>query len=255
MLHRFPDGIEGKDFYQKDINFTPPKWVKRVPIKHEGEISRYLLINDLNSLLYAINLGSIDLHPFLSRIAHLENPDYAVIDLDPHQISFDQTIEVALAIHELLEEIGVRNYCKTSGGNGLHVMIPLHAKYDYTQSRQFVEVICHIVNKKFPKTTSMERTPAKRSKKVYLDCLQNRSGQSIVAPYAVRPRPKATISTPLSWDEVNTHLDISDYTIETVPARLKKMGDIFKPVLGPAVNLKSAIAKLQKKLGPSLVKM
>lgn len=244
MLHRYPDGITGKDFYQKDINFTHPEWIKTFPLKQEGSINNYLLINDLRSLLYAVNLGSIDLHPFLSHTDDLDHPDYCIIDLDPHDISFDKVVETALVLHEILGEMNVKHYCKTSGGKGLHIMIPLHAKYDYTQSRQFAEIICHLVNKKLPKTTSMERSPAKRPKRIYLDCLQNRFGQSIVAPYAVRPRPKAMVSTPLLWEEVNTDLVLSDYTIETVPARLKKIGDILKPVLGTGINMEKALKGL-----------
>ena len=115
----------------------------------------------------------------------------------------------------------------------MYILIPLNAKYDFEQSRQFAEIICHIVHNKLPKTTSMERTPEKRPKKIYLDCLQNRVGQSIAAPYCVRPRPLAKVSTPLAWNEVNARLDISKFTIETVPARLEKKGDLFKPIIGP----------------------
>lgn len=244
MLHRFPDGIEGKDFYQKDISFNPPDGIKLFPLEQEGEINHYLLINDLKSLLYAVNLGSIDLHPFLAEITNLENPDYCIIDLDPHGISFDKVIEAALAIHEILSEVNVNHYCKTSGGKGLHIMIPFHGKYNFTQSRQFAEIIASIIQKKFPKFTSMERSPGKRAKKLYLDCLQNRIFQSIVAPYSVRPRPGATVSTPLSWDEVNARLDISKFNIKTVPARLNKMGDILKPILKGGVDLKKAIKAL-----------
>ena len=251
MLHRFPDGINGKDFYQKDLNFTHPEWIETFPLKQEGSINNYLLINDLKSLLYAVNLGSIDLHPFLSNTSNLDHPDYCIIDLDPHDISFDKVIEAALELHDILEAINVKHYCKTSGGKGLHIMIPLHAKYDYTQSRQFAEIICHGVNKKLPKTTSMERSPEKRPKMIYLDCLQNRYGQSIASPYSVRPRPKAMVSTPLSWEEVNNDLVISDYTIQTVPARLKKIGDILKPVLGAGINIEKALKALSKGIANS----
>lgn len=248
MLHRYPDGIKGKDFYHKDINFTHPEWLKTFPVKHEGTIANYMLIDDKRSLLYAVNLGSIDLHPFLSNISNLENPDYCIIDLDPHDVPFGKLIEAALTVHDVLEKAKVKHFCKTSGGKGLHIMIPLHAKYDYVQSRQFAEIVCGIVNKKLSKTTSMERSPEKRPKKIYLDCLQNRFGQSIVAPYAVRPRPKAMVSTPLLWEEVNNELAIADYNIETVPARLNKIGDILKPVLGAGINIQAALKVLSKDL-------
>jgi bifunctional non-homologous end joining protein LigD len=127
----------------------------------------------------------------------------------------------------------------------LHILIPLNAKYEYEQSRQFAEIVCHVVHKQLPKTTSMERSPEKRPKKIYLDCLQNRVGQSIVAPYAVRPRPKAMVSTPLLWDEVKSDLILADYTIETVPERVKEIGEIFKPILQAGVDMKAGIARLK----------
>lgn len=246
MLHRYPNGITGSDFYQKDINFSPPKWLETFPIEHEHKIDRYMLINDLQSLLFAINLGSIDLHPFLSRCQYLEFPDFCVIDLDPHDISFNKVVEVALIIHDLLENISVKHYCKTSGGKGLHICIPLHAKYSYEQSKQFAEIIAHYVHKKCPQTTSLERNPEKRPQKIYLDCLQNRNGQTIVVPYAVRPRPGATVSTPLEWKEVNNKLDPKQFTIKTVPARVKKKGDLFKPILKDQINLKKVLKILEK---------
>lgn len=247
VLHRFPNGIEGQDFYQKDIEFFPD-WIKTIPIQHEGKINHYLLINDLRSLLYAVNLGSIDLHPFMSRYKKLENPDYCVIDLDPHDISFDKVIETALVVHEILDEVNVKHYCKTSGGKGLHILIPLHAKYDYEQSKLFATIIAHGVHKKLPGITSLERNPKKRPKKIYLDCLQNNLGQTIVAPYSVRPRPKALVSTPLTWEEVNQDLDPSQFNIKTVPLRLRERGDIFKAILGASVNIKKALKDLKSLL-------
>lgn len=250
MLHRYPNGIEGTSFYQKDLS-AHPDWIKTIPIQHEGKIDHYLLINDLQSLLYAINLGSIDLHPFISTYQKLNNPDFCVLDLDPHKIHFDKVIEVALAFHHILEEIGVRHYCKTSGGKGLHILIPLHGKYDYEQSRQFAEIISMFIHKKLPHITSLERSPKKREGKVYLDCLQNRIGQTIVAPYSVRPRPKALVSTPLSWDEVNQKLDPSKFNLKTLSGRLKKKGDLLKDLRGSGANLKKALAHLETLLHDS----
>lgn len=245
FLHRYPEGIEGPHFYQKDLTFTLPEGIRKTPVQHDdGRMTHYLLIDDIQSLLYAVNLGSIDLHPFLSQIQSLDRPDYCVIDLDPHEVPFKAVIEAALVLHEMLDEIKIKHYCKTSGGKGLHILIPLHAQYGYEQSKQFAEIICHLIHEKLPKTTSIERSPEKRPKKIYLDFLQNRTGQSIVAPYAVRPRPKAMVSTPLSWDEVNERLDITKYTIETVPERLKKKGDLFQGVLGKGINMEKALAQL-----------
>lgn len=249
MLHRFPDGIEGVDFYQKDMSSTHPEWIKTCDISHNGKIDHYLLINDLESLLYAVNLGSIEIHPFISRQSSLENPDYCVIDLDPHDISFTQLVEVALYIHEILDNAKVRHYCKTSGAKGLHICIPLHAKYSYEQSKQFAEIIALNVNKNFPSFTSFERNPKKRSRKIYLDCLQNRKGQTIIAPYSVRPQLHASVSTPLLWEEVNENLDPSKFNIKTIFSRLSTKKDVFKPVLGAGINMKIALAKLKSMFG------
>lgn len=246
MLHRYPDGIKGKDFYQKDLSFSHPNWIKTYPIQHAGKTNHYLRINDLASLLYAINLGSIDLHPFMSRYKNLENPDYCVIDLDPHGVPFERTVEVALAMHEILESIEIAHFCKTSGGKGLHIVIPLHSKYDYEQSKQFATIIALCVHKKFPALTSLERNPEKRPKKIYLDCLQNRFGQTLAAPYSVRPRPHACVSTPLLWEEITKKLDPSHYNMKTIPKRLETLGDIFQAVLKLTINMKTALTKMKK---------
>lgn len=245
-LKRYLEGIEGQSFYQKNIGSPHPEWIQTVRVQHEGKVNQYLIINDVRSLLYAVNLGSIDLHPFMSTTRDLDHPDYCVIDLDPHDISFKKVVEIALAVHALLDEIGVKNYCKTSGGKGLHILIPLKGKYDYEQSRQFAEIIANRIHEKYPKITSIERDPKKRPKKIYLDYLQNRIGQTIAAPYSVRPRPKAPVSTPLDWDEVNDDLDPQHFTIKTIPKRLKAKGDLFNPVLKGGVNFKIALQALAR---------
>lgn len=247
-LHRYPEGIEGKEFYQKDLPASHPAWLKTCEIQQEGKINHYLLINDLNSLLYAVNLGSIDIHPFISRYKNLGNPDYCIIDLDPHDISFDKVIEAALAVHEILEKFKIKHYCKTSGGKGLHIFIPLNGKYNYEQSRHFAEIIGYLVHQKLPHTTSLEKTPSKRPKKIYVDCLQNRISQTVVAPYSARPRPHANVSTPLDWKEVNARLDVGQFNIKTIPQRLKKMGDIFFPILKEKTNLKKFLDSISKEI-------
>lgn len=246
MLHRFPNGIEGQEFYQKDLKIAPPAGIRTFPVKHEGKIDHYLLIDNVESLLYAVNLGSIDLHPFMARCEDVDYPDYCVIDLDPHEIPFKKAIEVALFIHETLDKIKVKHFCKTSGKKGLHILIPLHAKYTFEQSKQFAEILGHYVHVKFPKTTSLERVPKKRLKKIYIDCFQNRFGQTIVAPFSVRPVAGACVSTPLEWDEVNDRLDPTKFTIKTIPQRLKGKKDTFRSVLTLETNLQLALKRLQK---------
>jgi bifunctional non-homologous end joining protein LigD len=246
MLHRYPEGILGSNFYQKEINFTPPKWVAVYPVRHEGSLVHYMGINNLRSLLYAVNLSSIDLHPFLSMYDRLDYPDFCLIDLDPEEISFSAVVEAALTVHEILEQYGIKSYCKTSGATGLHIAIPLKGKYTYEQSRQFAEILAHLVHQQLPHLTSLERSPRKRQKKVYLDCLQNRRGQTMAAPYCVRPRPGAPVSTPLLWSEVNDRLDPLAFNMKSILPRLEKLGDLFKPVLGRGVDIKKALNAIKK---------
>lgn len=245
-LHRYPKGIEGASFYQKNAGIDAPSYVKTVNIEHSDKTVNYVIINNLKSLLYVANLGSIELHPFHSRIKHLDEPDYMLLDLDPRSISFEAVIEVAQAIHEFLEEINVPSYCKTSGSKGLHILVPLGAKYSYDQSRQFAGLIAMLVHQKLPSITSLERRTHKRENKVYIDTLQNYKGQTMAAPYSLRPKPHAPVSTPLYWEEVKKGLDPLDFTIKTVPKRISQEGDLFKGLLGKGINLGTALKKLEK---------
>jgi bifunctional non-homologous end joining protein LigD len=200
---------------------------------------------DEASLLYMANLGCIEMHPWHSRIQKPDNPDWCVIDLDPDTNTFNQVIEVALVIKDLLDSVGVTSYVKTSGSTGMHIMLPLGAKYDYDQSRMLAELLVGIVQKQLPKFTSIERSPAKRKGKIYLDFLQNRQIQTIAAPYSLRPKPGATASAPLHWEEVKKGLKIADFTIFNMLDRIKETGDIFKGVTGKGIDLKKVLAKVQ----------
>jgi bifunctional non-homologous end joining protein LigD len=246
-LNRHPNGIEGPSFYQKDLE-DHPGWVKTVKIYSESNDKdiHYLVCNDAATLLYMANLGCIEINPWNSRTKNLDNPDYAIIDLDPEDIGFDKVVETAQVTHKILEKYGVPSYCKTSGATGLHIFIPLAAKYDYDLARQFVQVLVTLVNRELPKITSLERSPKKRQKKIYLDYLQNRHGQTLAAPYSVRPKPGATVSTPLEWSEVNKKLNPKNFTIRNIFKRLEKKGDLWKPVLGKGANIERIIGKMQE---------
>lgn len=246
VLHRYPDGAEGEAFYQKDVKDKVPPWIETVRLQHEKPVD-YLMVQNKKTLLYVANLASIDLHPFNVKYNRLDRPDYLIFDLDPEDISFEHVIEAAVAIHELLEKVGVKSYCKTSGATGLHLYVPLGAKYTQEQAKEFAKIVVMLVHEQLPKTTSIERSVSKRKKMVYLDFLQNRFGQTVVAPYSVRPTTHATVSTPLDWSEVKAGLDPAKFTIHTVPPRVREIGDIFKPVLRRGVNLDNALMKLMKK--------
>ncbi len=246
VLHRYPEGISGQMFYQKDAGKTAPSFMKTFNLAHKNKTVSYLVVQNAKSLLYVANLGSIELHPFNSSIQSLDKPDYLAFDLDPEAISFDAVIETAQALHELCEEIKIPSYCKTSGATGLHIFLPLGAKYDYEQTRQFASILAEIINKRIPSITSLMRMPKKRQKKVYIDTLQNVKGQTLVCAYSVRGKPHAPVSTPLHWKEVKKGLDPLDFTIHTVPKRIAKVGDLFKGVLEKGINLQACLKRLEK---------
>jgi bifunctional non-homologous end joining protein LigD len=244
-LNRHPNGIHGESFYQKDIEHHP-EWVKTVPVRSESQDKeiRFLLCQDAATLVYMANLGCIEINPWSSRLGMLERPDYLVIDLDPEDIAFEAVVESALAVKKVLDRAGTQHYCKTSGKTGLHVYVPLGGSCDYDQARQFAEIIARLSHRELPKITSLERNPAKRQKKVYLDFLQNRRGQTLAAPYSVRPHPGATVSTPLRWEEVKSGLDPSQFTIRTIGKRLEKTGDLWRPVLSGTIDLVKCLQRL-----------
>ncbi len=249
-LHRHPNGITAESFFQKNITVKVPEFVETVKLQLETEkrAINSIVCNNEQTLLYLANLGCIEINPWNARVGQLEYPDWGVIDLDPEQIGFDKVVEAARVTHKILENIDVPSYPKTSGKTGLHIFIPLGGKYTHDQAKQFIELVVTLVHHRLPQTTSLERSPDKRKKRIYLDYLQNRIGQTLAAPYSVRPWPGATVSTPLLWREVTKGLDPKRFTIKTLPARLQKLGDIWQPVIGKGINLKQALAKLEASL-------
>jgi len=248
-MNRFPNGIKGQSFYQKNVDVEKvPSWLTTEKISSESNEAyvNYLICNDKATLLYMANLGCIEINPWNSRIPNIHNPDWAVIDLDPEEINFKEVVKTALSVKETLDELEIESYCKTSGASGLHIYIPLGAKYDYDAAKNFAELIAHLVNEKLPATTSIIRSTAKRKKKVYLDFLQNRRGQTLAAPYSVRPRPGATVSTPLLWNEVNDKLDPTTFTMMNTLKRLDKVGDLWKPVLGKGEDISKVLRKMEE---------
>ncbi|MBV9122007.1 MAG: DNA ligase D [Planctomycetes bacterium] len=246
-LHRHPNGMAGKSFFQKDVSRQPPPdWVKTMTIPPGSGTKdvTYVLCQDQASLLYLANLGCIELNPWNSRVDSLENPDYLVIDLDPEDVPFARVVEAARAVHQILDRAGAPSLCKTSGKRGLHVFVPLGARYNYDQARRFAEILARLVHERLPDSTSLVRSPALRQGRVYLDYLQNRRGQTLVAPYAVRPAPGATVSTPLKWAEVKKTLDPTQFNLRTLPKRLDRVGDLWQPILGPGVDLAACLKRL-----------
>ncbi|MET0635481.1 MAG: DNA ligase D [Chitinophagaceae bacterium] len=246
-LNRYPNGIEGQSFYQKDVKGKVPDWIETFPYRSETEDKdkEFLVASNEASLLYMASLGAIELNPWSSTIKKPDHPDWCIIDLDPDTNTFDKVIETALVTKEVLDAINVDSYVKTSGSTGIHIYIPLGAKYTYEHSKEFARVIVTIVQSQLPKFTSIERATKLRKGKIYLDFLQNRPQATLAAPYSARPKPGATVSTPLNWDEVKKGLKLKDFTIKNVPARVSETGDLFKPVLGKGINMQDAIKKVE----------
>lgn len=245
-LRRQPHGIDDPGFWHKDVR-TIPDWIQRVPIfseSHQTEI-QYIVCQNEATLVYMVNLGCIEMHPWFSRLGQLDKPDFLVLDLDPLEIAYDYVVDCALVIKEILDRAEVPSYPKTSGARGLHVMVPLGAEYSYEQALLFAKIIANLAHEKTAEFTSLERNPVDRPHKVYIDYLQNGKGKTIAAPYSVRARPGAPVSTPLLWKEVVPGLNPRGFTIINIVPRLKKIGDIFQPVLEQKIDLAKILKKLQ----------
>lgn len=242
-LNRFPNGIDGKSFYQKDVTGKVPGWMKTYGYYSDTDRQQknYLLCNDEATLLYMANLACIEIHPWNSTVRKPDHPTWCLIDIDPDKQSFNQVIEAARVTKEVLDGMGVDAYCKTSGSTGLHIYIPLGNKYTYDQCQEFARVVVTLVQQQLPSFTTLERIVRNRKGKMYLDFLQNRPHATLAAPYSLRPKPGATVSMPLHWEEVKPGLKMSDFTIFNALERLKSEGDIFKPVLGKGIDLRKII--------------
>lgn len=245
-LNRFPNGITGPSFYQKDVE-DHPSWVKSTVIHSDsaGKDVHYVICQNLPTLLYLINLGCIELNPWSSRTSRLDKPDWCVIDLDPEAIGFDAVIQTAQVVHDILSELNIPSYSKTSGATGIHIYIPTGAKYSYDQVKLFAQLIVQLVHERLPDITSLERSPAKRQGKIYLDYLQNRHGQTLAAAYSVRPKPGATVSMPLDWSEVTAGLTPQRFTIHNAHAEAhNRDAQLWRPVIGPGIDLAAILKTL-----------
>lgn len=250
-LNRHPNGIEGPNFFQKDQRGKIPEWMKTHEDFSEStnETIEYLVCSNEATLIYMANLGCIEMHPWHSRSQRWQYPDWCLIDLDPDKSnSFEQVMDVAKVVKKVLDSIGADACVKTSGSTGIHIYIPLGAKYDYDQSKQLAELVVTLVNHELPDLTSVQRSPSKRRGKIYLDFLQNRETQTAAAPYSLRPKPGVPVSTPLDWAEVKKGLTPTTYNATNIFDRLKVEGDLFKPVLGKGIDLEKVLSKLASQM-------
>ena len=246
VLTRYPDGIAGKSFFQKDAPDYVPSWVRTSRI----EDTDFFVCEDVETLLYVANLATIPLHLWASRLSTPQKPDWCIVDLDPKTAPFAEVVTLARAVHDLCEEIGLPSFCKTSGQKGLHVLVPLGGQLDHPQSVTLAELIARTVEKQHGGISTTARHIPSRKGRVYLDCYQNGYGKTIAGPYSARPVAGATVSMPLRWSEVNAKLDPRKFTLKTAVARMKKLGtDPLAPVLTLQPDLHGALGRLAKKIG------
>jgi len=243
-LNRFPDGIAGESFFQKDMGNAAPEWAATVKIADEtGKESNYLLCQDTDTLIYMANLGCIEINVWNSAVGRLDKPDYVVFDFDPVDVPFSRVVEAVLATKRVLDEIGAPAFCKTSGSKGMHIYVPIKPVYSFEQALNFAHLVNIVIRQRLPRAVSLERMPGKRKGMIYLDYLQNRRGATMAAPYSLRPRAGATVSTPLDWSEVDSKLDPGRFNIRTVPKRVEKIGDPWKGLFRHRLDLGKALEK------------
>lgn len=249
-LLRHPNGINAQSFFQKDAADNTPAYVhcKEIHSDSNNKEINYIVCDNIETLIYLNNRGCIEINPWHSTVESLDFPDYLMIDIDPSDNNtFDQVIEVALVVKSILDKGKATCFCKTSGASGMHIYVPTEKKYTYEQVKDFAYIVCIMVNDQLKTFTTLERNLQKRgSKHIYLDYLQNRRGQTIASVYSLRPKPGATVSTPLLWKEVKKGLSPKQFTIDNSLKRVKKMGDIFKGVLGKGIDLEKCLKNLSK---------
>jgi bifunctional non-homologous end joining protein LigD len=232
-MSRYPDGIDGNTFYEKQRPGHTPEWVVSAPIhsSHRGEPIDFVTAGDRDALVWLANMGCIEMHPWMSRVGNTSHPDYAVFDLDPQEgATWDQVTHVARLVNVLLERLGLASYLKTSGSTGLHIHVPLEPRYTYRRVRRFVETLGRMIASADPENATMEWDIPRRGPRVFIDHNQNVGGKTMASVYSVRPRPGAPVSTPILWDELDA-FDPSSSTIATIWERLRKYGDLFAPAL------------------------
>ncbi len=252
-LKRYPNGITGDYFFQKNTPESYPQWIRTEPIATDAKKkTRFVFAEDTASLLYLANLGCIDQNPWMSRVGSLEHPDFILIDLDPVVCGYDRIVEAAQLVRTKLERMGLAGYPKTTGGDGMHLYIPLVPEYTYEQARTFAQILAHMVTHERPDVFTTPRTVEKREKgKVYFDYLQIAESKTISAPYVLRAYRGAPVATPLEWKEVVRGLTPQQFHIANVLDRFARIGDVFAPVLQKPQRLEGAMQKLGEMVQPA----
>jgi bifunctional non-homologous end joining protein LigD len=251
-MRRYPDGAFGDAFFQKDAPSHMPEWIPRVPVvvttrdrPRQRRRIQAPLVNDELALLWTVNMGCIDMNTWYSRVDKLDRPDFVLFDLDPSpDVGFAETIEVALYVKQALDALGLVSFPKTSGSDGIHVLVPIERRHTYDDTRQFSEIVAGAIARAHRGLATTEWSKSKR-RGVLIDSNQNGEGKTIASVYSVRPKPGAPVSTPLRWDEVNEKLNPSIYTMEVVLRRVEQHGDLFEGVLTTKQRLNDALKSLR----------
>jgi Predicted eukaryotic-type DNA primase len=253
-MRRYPDGADGKAFFQKAAPPHMPDWIPtfravastRLEPRTKKSIE-FPLVNDELALLWMANMGCIDMNAWYSRIDRPDRPDFVLFDLDPTpEVPWSQTVEVALILKALLDALGLESFPKTSGGKGLHVLVPLDRRSTYEDTRHFAELVAGAIARTHPKLATTEWSKARR-RGVLIDANQNGEGKTIASVYSVRPKPGAPVSAPLAWDEVNDKLNPAIYTMPVVLERVQQFGDLYAGVLTTRQSLSKVLRSLASK--------
>jgi bifunctional non-homologous end joining protein LigD len=239
ILQRYPRGINAPMFFQQDLE-SAPAFIKTIHLTNqEGRELDYAVFSTVGSMLHFVNQGNIEQHPWHSTIKHLDKPDYVMLDLDPKQAPWENVLQVALVCKEVLDELGLPAFPKTSGSSGIHVYVPLKPKLQFGRVAGVAEALAAEVARRAPKIATVQRALAKRQKQqVYVDAMQNARGKTIAAPYSARAKPGATVSMPLTWKQVAKGAKISDFTIENAPILVDKNGDAWQNFFAEGKQLK-----------------
>ncbi len=245
VMKRYPDGINGDYFYQKECPSYAPEWVETYPVLHTGKIITYIVCNNTPTLLWLANQGCVEIHGWLSRVEDIDYPDLAVFDLDPAEgVPFSEVIKVALLVRDMLMEFGITGFPKTSGSSGLHVFIPLAGKHTFAEVTAAMKNLAEIIVMAYPCGVSLERSIPKRKGKVYLDYLQNGRGKTMAFTYSLRPLPGAHVSTPLTWAELEEQsIRPEQFNIANIIDRVQKLGDLFADLLDKKNNIDLFVGK------------
>jgi bifunctional non-homologous end joining protein LigD len=249
VLTRYPDGIEGKSFFQKDAPQFAPPWVRteKVYSPDSHRDIAYFVLESPEAIAYMANMGSIPIHIWSSHFPHLERPDWLLFDIDPKLSTTEQAVIVAREVGIVLREIGMRPYVKTSGQMGIHVVVGLEPRYTYEQAKMFSELVAGVVLKRVPDSATLIREHTARKGRAYIDYMQLGYGKTIAAPFAVRPVPGAPVSTPLKWEELQPGLEPVNFNIKTVPARMQRLkADPFLGAVNDPHRLEDALPNLEK---------